>query len=449
MPVPGKNAAGLKGFPTPNDIPDDNGYIVFRFPNNNEWAGLVLGAVGALSKEYNFYEWGVLTPAEAAEAFKDIVDIAPFNTCGCTRPGGGKILRMGYGGHFEELGDDGEWHDPTADYAIPAVPAREGGTSEDQKCLAAANATNVLQLLYENLSDSWAATLSTAEAQTAFLLGVAALIAAPFGLIGEAIVAIAGLVFEIAYKSLEEITADLWDSTFTTALQCILLGCATNTDGVVTFDLDCVNNQLAAQTNIFDLTATQLRLFGQLQWIFSMIGVDGLNSAGATTAITDADCSDCNVVHCFTIDLTESDGSAHGISPLFATDTWVPGSGWQSHNYGSEEDVTLLWTFPSPLLARSMSCEVFRQAGSGFDSGTNLNLKYPDATYASTTVQSVSSSDNGLPPDYVVIVATSFADTLGAGLTVDCNTGDEASVCFVRRVSIRYVGDEVFGGDNC
>lgn len=299
MPTPGKNFPGQKGFPTPNSTPDDTVRRIFIVPNSDEWLGLLEGAAQVLLDEWRWYEWGACTPAEVVEAFNAIILASYTNLCPAELPGGGRILRTGYSGHFEELGDDGTWGEPSGDYTIPAVPARTDGSPTDQICLAAANAANVLQLLYENLSDSWNATLDTAEAQTAFLLGIGALIAAPFGLAAEAIVAIAGLVFQVAYQLLEFITADLWDENFTGNLKCILVDCATNDAGVVTFDLDCVNNALGAQVNLFSLTQEQLRLFGQIEWIFSMIGVDGLNSAGATTAITEATCDCCETPWCY------------------------------------------------------------------------------------------------------------------------------------------------------
>jgi hypothetical protein len=83
--VPGKNGQGLTGFPTPNEIPVENGYLLFYFPDNNDWAGLLLGAAGALTYEWNFYEWGVLLPEDASEIWKQIVEDAPYNLL----PGGG------------------------------------------------------------------------------------------------------------------------------------------------------------------------------------------------------------------------------------------------------------------------------------------------------------------------------------------------------------------------
>lgn len=78
MPTPGKNAPGLKGFPTP-DTADADGYLLFIFPSNNDWAGLLLGAAGELANPYNWYEWGSLTPDEAADAWRQIIIQAPYN----------------------------------------------------------------------------------------------------------------------------------------------------------------------------------------------------------------------------------------------------------------------------------------------------------------------------------------------------------------------------------
>jgi len=75
----GKYAPGLRGFPTPNYVPDDGGYILFKLPSDNEWAGLILGAVQQLAYSYNWYQWGDMLPDEASEAFREIVDQAPYN----------------------------------------------------------------------------------------------------------------------------------------------------------------------------------------------------------------------------------------------------------------------------------------------------------------------------------------------------------------------------------
>lgn len=325
----GKNAPGLKGFPTPDTADEVASYLLFFFPDST-WAQYILGAVKALETGYNWYQSGELDVDEAAEALRLIVNAAPRNKFPPpSAPGGTKIIKITEDGTILEADENGDWVEPTGDYEIPAVPARSGGTPDELRCLAAANAANVLQQLYEQLSDDWNNGVSTAQAITNFIAAIAAIIAAPFGLIAEAVIAIAELVFQVLYETLQYIGADLWTSEFTDAIKCILYGCAANDSGVVTFSMTCVNQQLAANTDIFDLSASQLRLFGQLQFIFQFIGADGLNSAGATTAITSASCDVC-AQWCISVDLTDNDG---GFVPYGSGQGhWSSGTGWVADN---------------------------------------------------------------------------------------------------------------------
>lgn len=77
--MPGKEFPGQKGFPTPDDTPLTEGYLLFKFPDSNDWAGVLLGAAQALTYEWNWYNWGEMLPFEAADAWKDIVNQAPYN----------------------------------------------------------------------------------------------------------------------------------------------------------------------------------------------------------------------------------------------------------------------------------------------------------------------------------------------------------------------------------
>jgi len=325
MTEPGKNAPGLKGFPTPNTADDVSSFLLFLFPDSS-WSQYILGAVKALEVGYNWYESGDLDVDEAAEALRLINEQAPYNKYPApTLPTGGKVIRITEDGTILEENDNGEWVEPTGDYAIPPVPSRSGGSPNDLRCIASANCANVLQQLYEQLSDDWNNGVSTAQAITNFILALAAFIGAEFGLIFESVVAIAALVFNVLYETLQYIGADLWDTNFTDAMKCILYDCSAIDAGVVTFSMDCVNNALASQVNLFDLSASQLRLFGQLQFIFQFIGQDGLNAAGATTAITTANCDACSG-WCITVDLTDNDGTM----TVYASGQglWSSGVGW-------------------------------------------------------------------------------------------------------------------------
>jgi len=287
----GKTARGLRGFPTPNDIPaDDGGYVVFRIPRDNEWAGLLLGAASLLAEGYNFYQWGDLTPDEAAERWKVIVNQAPYEACGCEMPGGRRVLRLNSAGHIEQL-TDGEWTPPTDDYTVPPVPARTQPTPDERRCLAAANAANVLQILYEEVTDAVAEGADEAEALAVFIATAVIIIGGWLGLALAALVELAFALFTAFLEIVEFMTADLWTSDFTDALRCMLYNCSSDDGGVVTFDFQCVREEMASYTDLLDTNfVTNLRLFGQVDFMLNVIGVDGLNAAGATTAITSATC---------------------------------------------------------------------------------------------------------------------------------------------------------------
>jgi len=294
MPI-GKHAQGLRGFPTPEPASTIEGYLLFYFPDK-EWAQYVIGAAKALSYGYNWYQAGEVSVDEAAAAFRDIIDQAPYNTKSCANPDGGKIIRVAPNGHVQQLSDANSWEDTTGDYAIPPVPVREG-SEPDIKCLAAKNAANVLNLLYENVSDSFASGLDEAAAGVALIESISLIVGVEFAPITFALVSFSAAVFGAFYAIMEFATADLWTNDFTQTVSCYLLECANNDAGVITFDWDCFNSKLAEQVNVFDLSFAQLRLFGQIQYLLFMVGgVDALNLAGATTAITDDDCEFCGEV---------------------------------------------------------------------------------------------------------------------------------------------------------
>lgn len=81
MTEPGKYAPGLVGFPTPNTAADVAAYLLFLFPDPL-WAQYILGACENLCAEYNWYEAGAMSPSDAAEAFRAIIEQAPYNLVG-------------------------------------------------------------------------------------------------------------------------------------------------------------------------------------------------------------------------------------------------------------------------------------------------------------------------------------------------------------------------------
>lgn len=334
MTFPGKNYPGQRGFPTPNSTPSETRRRIFVVPADAEWLGLVMGAVEVLREEWRWYEWGALTPAEAAAAFNTIIIDAFENVCPPMLPGGGRVIRINATtGKLEEGADDGTWEPPTGDYAVPPITPREG-TPDDIRCLAAANAAHVLELLYESVTDSIAHELEVSEAYAALVTAFIAAVGWEFAPIAFALAAFFLAVFAVVYEIVKIIGADLWDGTFTDTLKCALYNCSSaDGEGVVTFDWTCAQNALAAGTDA--LNFDQLRLFNQLNFIIQVIGgADGLNQAGATTAITEADCSGCNV-----------EETCHLYSPMVPE----PDTGWTYSQ--SNDGVTLFGDYDSGTFA--------------------------------------------------------------------------------------------------
>lgn len=283
---------------TPQELPEGDDCRPLSIPANSEWLALFGGALTELTKTWNWEDSGGLTVAETVAKMTEIIDAWYSTPCDhCVTPGGYRAIRIGSDGRIEELDENGDWVPGTGDYEIPPPEAREGGTEEDQICLAAKNAVNVLEQLYESLSDSWNEDLEEAEALTALIgvfVGIVDFAIAP---ISYGIYAFFAGLFGLLYSALNFILADLWDEQFSRTIECFLVNCATNVDGVVTFDWQCFIDQLNEQTNPFDLNEDQIRLYIQVLYILYFIGgVDGLNLAGATTAITDDECNcDCQV----------------------------------------------------------------------------------------------------------------------------------------------------------
>jgi len=319
---------------TPLALPEGDDCRPLSIPADTDWLALFGGALTELTKTYNWQFSGGLTVDETVAKMTEIIDAWYQETCtACQLPGGGRIIRINADGHIEQLGDGGEWEAATDEYYIPPPDAREGGTPQDQMCLAAANAVNVLEQLYESLTDSFGESLNEAAAYLAMADAFAGLVGFAIAPITAGVAAFALAVAHGLYTALSYITQDYWDEDVSEQFRCFLYDCASNDDGVVTFDWDCLTNKLHSLANNFSLTENQILLYGQLSYLLWMIGgIDALNLAGATTAITEVDC-ECGGTWCYTINLMDEpadfveDCAATG-NPYCAAD-WVFGSGWQ------------------------------------------------------------------------------------------------------------------------
>jgi len=74
MTTPGKNYPSSPAyFPTPDSLPETSACRTFRVPANDEWLGVLMACVMVLANEWNWYQWGTLTPDEASQAWQDII----------------------------------------------------------------------------------------------------------------------------------------------------------------------------------------------------------------------------------------------------------------------------------------------------------------------------------------------------------------------------------------
>jgi len=258
---------------------------------SSDWLAIFSGALTELTKRYNWERVDGITVDEAIAVCAAVIDGYYTADCenNCALPGGSPVFRIGLNGHVEQL-VNGEWVAPQGIYTIPPVPGRPEPTPEERRCLAAANAANVLEQLYENLTDSFNEDRTLEEAVGALLIFIATKFfwLAPIAA-GLLILALAAM--EIVYLLIEIFGADLWTEGFTDVLECILYDCASDDGEVVTFDYTCVQEGLSDKLEHFDLDAAQLRLLVQLGFILNAIGgADALNHAGATTEIETAMC---------------------------------------------------------------------------------------------------------------------------------------------------------------
>jgi len=262
-------------------------------PASQDWLSIYSRALLETTYAYNYEQVNDtdLTVEEAAaEAYTRYVAWLEA-VCGgecppCLQPGGERVYRISPDtGHYEYL-EDGEWVEDTE---IPPVPERGEATPEDRTCAAAANAVEVLRLTWVQALADFDASMSAQDALIDTVDGIAATIGAAFYPPILAIFAMTQVGWEIVYGVYSAFTAVDWDDALTDLLTCIFHDHATDTAGVVTFDLGAV------LTDVWDLSlrgGVYITMAAQLQWIIGSIGPDGMSTAGSLDLV-EGDCSDC------------------------------------------------------------------------------------------------------------------------------------------------------------
>lgn len=300
-------------FVTPDITSETTQCRTLTIPDNKEWLGVFNKALLTMLQPYNWEQINdtdltVDATIDAAAAMIDAFWATETCGTGCTLPDlDSPPFRLGVNGRFEMLNPDtGAWGTPVGEYAIPSTPTRAESTAEERKCAAAANAANVMKILYEAITDEielGGNTLQVAAAMVAALVtAVGGWIAAPvYAIIQLGIALFAGMI-----EILQVLGADVWTADFDDKLKCALLTCATDTASVVTFDLACIREELTAHPDLFSTTWFQdYQLFAQILFLLETITMDGLNAAGATTGVASPNCEDCGVEWCYLFDFTQ------------------------------------------------------------------------------------------------------------------------------------------------
>jgi len=327
------------GYLTLDEIPSGRLCRPLFIPDDSMWLALFGGALTELTLSYNYQQFGTLTPQEMAAACQEVIDewYANSGECDtCVTPDGDPLFRLNAAGETEQF-DGGAFVTPYGDWALPPVPTREEPTSEERKCAAAANAVYVLEQLYEEVSDQYNSEVDPALGLAAMIIAVGTFLAFPFAPILGSIMLFLELPFAAFYYALEAISEDLWDAAFTEKLTCVFFTNATESGGQVTFDVQGIITQIGEGVNLFDPTVSELRLYGQVNYLLRFLGNDAINNAGGVTVIEDYDCSACpcnDDPYDLVLDFTTS---SYGIT-IF-NGSWFLGNGF------SNTTLTTTWRF--------------------------------------------------------------------------------------------------------
>jgi len=438
---------------TPDGFGETDDCRSLLIPATTDWLAIVSGALTELVKPYNWEQWGTLTIDECVDRMQEMID-AYYEGCvggGCELPEGGPLFRLGPDGHLQEL-VDGEWVEPTGDYAIPPTEPRTEPTEAERECLAAANAVNALQMLYENLSDSIGSSLDAAAAAAELVTIVVGTIGLVLGAITGGLIASAGFVFAGVYDAVQFITADLWDSDFSDRLTCILQACASSDGDVVHFDFECVMSQLRSQTNVIDPTLTDIRLYAQIATMLGFLGAEGLDAAGATTAVETHDCDPCGD-WCFTFDLEMTDADA---TPIFINDcsaSYSAGIGWRAgvaEMCSNANGVSFLASINIEFGSTYIKRVVVTTTTIDRLNGLCYAIAFPEVDRGGTPAVHGEDSENGDPVG-VELMINDFV----TGITAEAQSNPDSAVlpatgvAVIKQVTFYGVGECPFGDPNC
>jgi len=315
---------------TPENVPSTNKCRRLLIPDDAIWLAIVSGALTELTLRWNWQQQGI-TVDEALTASQAIVDSYYNQPCqdpeACFLPEGTALIRRLPSGYTEQF-IDGVWTTPEGDYESTPPEPREEATESERLCLATANSANALRLTYAAVVEEYEEFANIEDVIETMLAVVAFLFAPYVSAAALALLALEALAFNTFFEALEFVGADDWSDEFNEKVICLLLENATeDEDERVTYNFAEFYADVNAGSLDF-LNPSFMRPFAQLAYMLYYIGAEGLNSSSGTTAISDADCDDCDDEWCITYDFTSLSGTSDGWSSTRGS--WASGSGWES-----------------------------------------------------------------------------------------------------------------------
>lgn len=191
--------------------------------------------------------------------------------------------------------EDGPWTEGYGEPPpTPAPRPRTESTDISQRCAAAANAENVIHSTFNGTSDYISVTNNT---PTDVALGVGGILGALLFVPGPWWLFLVPVIVALIAAAVVFNRSD-YDGEVAERLRCILYCNSTGDNGTITFDFEAVKADVNAEIGL---------PWPALSYVLDMIGADGLNVAGGTTAVSDpgCDCPDCDDTWCVTFDFSE------------------------------------------------------------------------------------------------------------------------------------------------
>jgi len=223
-----------------------------------------------------------------------------------------------WNGTIQEVStDDGETWTPVE--VVPPVVTPREGQSQSIRCIASANASNVLRQVYEEVDRQFLSGASPYIIASAIITFIALLIFYPISL---------PLVIEfflLVYATFETLGSGSYTAQVEEDMKCIFYCASEANDGVVTFDYAQVLSGVQAKESPLD------PIWTILAYIIQIVGENGLNSAGTTTAISNADCGDCDDCNDWCYTFNSSTGWADWSGTAYSQGARLVGGEWHEN----------------------------------------------------------------------------------------------------------------------